>query len=198
MENTDTDKGDIFIITKNGTEIKVVFSDYIGERVDFCSINLLENGFIVASGIISTNKSSIYFLSEDDENLENVEYSVSKSKLRSTISTFDGYLISNFYENPRLVTLSKDYGKSWIDISGNIPANYTAYDIKIVQDSILYYLSNSNKLYRTIRSDIDMAIYPVKKIETNSDIVDFKWKRNLEQKNTIFNISFNDKLAIRN
>jgi photosystem II stability/assembly factor-like uncharacterized protein len=189
----DTDKGDIVVISKNGQDVKKVFSNYNGEKVDFCSINLLENGFIVASGIIGSNKSSIYLLSEDDGQTWKMTSVIENSKLRSTISTFDGYLISNFYDNPRLIVLSKDYGKTWIDITGNIPANYTAYDIKIVQDSILYYLSNSNKLYRTnIRSDIEMAVYPVKTIESNSDEIDFKWKKNLRAEKYNIQISLNE------
>ncbi len=192
----DADKGEICIISDNGKEVKRVFSDYNGEKVDFCSVNLMENGFIVASGNISTNKSSIFFLSDDDGQTWKMTGIIENSKLRSTVSTFDGYLISNFYDNPKLIAFSKDYGNSWIDISGNIPANYTAFDIKIIQDSMLYYLSNSNKLYKTnIRADIDMATYPVNIIESNSDAVNFKWKRNLRAEKYNIQISLNENFA---
>jgi hypothetical protein len=192
----DTDKGDICIISNNGQDVKKVFSNYNGEKVDFCSINLLENGFISASGIISSNKSSIFLLSEDAGETWKIESIIENSKLRSTISTFDGYLISNFYDNPKLITLSKDYGKYWIDLTGNLPVNYTAYDIKIIEDSLLYYLSNSNILYKTnIRSDIDMSVYPINNIEKESDFIDFSWKKNLRTEKYNIQICLNEEFV---
>ena len=189
----DTDKGEICIISNKGKDSRKVFSDYNGEKVDFCSINLLENGYIVASGIISSNKSSIFLLSEDNGETWKISSIIENSKLRSTISTFDGFLISNFYDNPKLITLSKDYGKTWIDITGNLPAKFTAYDIKIIEDSLLYYLSNSNTFYKTnIRTDIDMSVYPVKKVESDSEILDFKWKKNRRAEKYNIQISLNE------
>lgn len=188
----ETDKGDIFIISNNGMEVRKVFSDYDGQSVDFCSINLLENGSIIASGIIKSNNSSIYLISEDGGETWNIASKIENSKLRSTISTFDGYLISNYYDNPNLITLSKDYGKSWINISGNLPANYTAYDIKIVDDSLLYYLSNSNILYRTnIRSEIELSVYPTRKVQIDSEFLEFGWKKNRRAEKYNIQVSLN-------
>ncbi len=174
-----TDKGDIFLISEKGKIIKKVFSDFNGEIVDFVSVNLLENGYIIASGIILADTSVVYFISKDNGENWELASKLQNTKLRRTISTFDGDLISHITDGKRLIILSKDYGKNWIDITGNMPIQNTAYDIKIIADSTLYYLSNSNRLYRTnIRSGIEMSIFPNGTLKAESAKINLKWKHN--------------------
>ena len=191
------DKGDIFKISNNGNTIKKVFNDYNNENINFLSLNLLENGYLIASGIQNYSDSSFHFISQDEGETWQLASNLNKAKLGSVISTNDGYLFSSYYGSKEPIMMSQDYGYTWVNISGNMPTNNTAWDIKILGDSTFYFLSNSNILYRTnIRKDIEMILFPIDEITQVSDEINFQWQINRRAEK--YNIQISDNKEFKN
>ncbi len=176
----DADRGEIYLISDNGKNTTKIFGiDSV--HTDFIALNSLENGNLIATAQIETANSKIaqYYLSENQGKDWNLVSEIDNAVVINTINTYDGDLISHIRDSKKLMQISKDYGKSWINISGNIPLSNTAFDIKILNDSTLYYLSNGNRIYQTnIRSGIEMSIYPKGKANSETNKINLNWRNN--------------------
>ena len=173
------DMGDIFMINPDNDSVKKVFSNYNGENINFVSSILLENGYILASGNTNITDKCHHFISKDNGLNWELVSKFEDSKLISLVTTEDGYIYANYYNSKKPIMLSLDYASTWINKTGNINSNNTAWDIKLIGDSTLYFLSNSNILYNTnIRKKDDYQIHPVKKVNSIDSYIKFNWKKN--------------------
>src|SRR5690606_18960488 len=93
---------------------------------------------------------------------------INGNRVIGVVATYDGFIYASFSNSKMPIRMSVDYGLNWINKTGNISAQNTAWDIKIINDENLYFLSNNNIIYKTniVKPD-ELKVYPVNDIKIN-------------------------------
>lgn len=172
------DNGDIYIIDKDNT-LKKVFANYNGLNIDFISIIELENKKLIASGNLNNADTCFFFTSIDEGETWQLASQINGNRVIGVVATYDGFIYASFSNSKMPIRMSVDYGLNWINKTGNISAQNTAWDIKIINDENLYFLSNNNIIYKTniVKPD-ELKVYPVNDIKINNNNILFQWQKN--------------------